>query len=571
MTPVTPELTPFGIVRWAFAVAALVATLIAVWACEISIPYFLGETVDAAIGSRNLTAILRNGLAMLAVIVVLYVMHVVYLRLEAKIVAGATLKLRSHVYTRLIAQPLAYFSKHRGGEIGHRVMTDTEVLDKHGIYLLADVPFALLTVFGVFAIMLWTHLGLGLLVTITLSLSAFLAHRIARPLSNLEKSANNYHAIVGGRLQEIIGGIRTVKTFGRERHEIERLDHGGKELAGVEIKTGSVASWLEPLLNMIEQFGLVMVVWYGAYLVYAGELTPGKLVAFIAYMELLAEPMQKAGRYIRQYKQAKGTLQRIADFLGTMMPDSSPQVPLAAPPREIAFDGVSFTYGEAGKAALTNVSFTAKTGEVVAIVGPNGAGKSTLIDTLLGFQKPDAGRVTVNGEAMTGETAEALRRFSAVVAQDVFLFHDTLLENVRYGRLEATREEVQSAIERAGLAPVLARLPQGLDTVLGDRGTKLSGGERQRVALARMLVRQPVIMILDEPTSALDGQAMRDTNALIRSHAPGCITFVIAHRRETVEIADRVIVLEGGRVVATGTPAEVLAGSAVFKRLFKAA
>jgi len=568
-----PKLTPWGILFWSFAaaptqIAALAATLVAVLGAELALPMLLGETVDAAVTKPDLAQILYLGLAMLAVAGALYIFHYVYLRAEAGLVAQATFRLRGHVYRRLIEQPLNFFGQHKGGEIGHRVMSDCEVLDRHGIYLLADVPFAVLTVIGVAAVMLWTHLTLGLLVIGLLIAAAVLAHHVARPLAGIEKSANSFLAVLGGRLQELIGGIRTLKTFGRERYEVQRLDAAASDLVAAEIRAGKVAARLEPLLELIELLGLIAVVWYGAYLVFLGVLTPGKLVAFIAYMELLSEPMQQAGRYYRQFQQARGTLGRIADFLAAM--PAYPKRTGGAFPSDptVAVKDVQFGYPGAGKLAVDGVSLVAHPSEIVAVVGPNGAGKSTLMDLLLGLQTPLSGHITVGGVPLEEIDASALQQAIAVLSQDVFLFHASLAENISYGRLDASDADIAAAADRAGLRPLIQRLPQGLQTVIGDRGSRLSGGERQRVALARVLIRDPKVVVFDEPTSQLDGAAVRDAGNVLREGAAGHVTFLIAHRIETVRIADRVLLMNQGRIVAEGTPAELEASNTLFRRLF---
>lgn len=568
-----PKLTPWGILFWSFAAApsqlvSLIAALIAILAAELALPMLLGDTVDAAVTDRDLQRIIYLGLGMLAVAGVIYVVHYLYLRLEASLVAYATFRLRGFVYRRLIWQPLNFFAQHKGGEIGHRIMSDCEVLDRHGIYLLADVPFAVLTIIGVAVVMLWTNLTLGLLVLVVLAAAAILAHRVARPLADIEKSANGLLALVGGRLQELIGGIRIVKSFGRERHEIERLDAAGQDLVAAEVKAGRVAARLEPLLELIEGIGLIAVVWYGAYLVYSGTLTPGKLVAFIAYMELLSEPMQRAGRYYRQFQQARGTLSRIAEILATMPERSRREGGVFPGDPTITADNVQFSYPGTTKLAVDGVSLVARAGEIVAVVGRNGAGKSTLMDLLLGFQTPRSGHIAIGGVPLHEIDEDALREAAAVLSQDVFLFHATLTENIRYGRLDASDAEILSASERAGLRLLVERLPQGLQTMIGDRGSKLSGGERQRVALARVLIRNPKILIFDEPTSALDGAAVRDASQILRDSAAGRVTFLIAHRVETVRIATRVLLMDQGRIVAEGTPAELEASNVLFRTLF---
>jgi ATP-binding cassette, subfamily B, bacterial len=567
------RLSSGGLLRWSFAstrtrTAAFVGTLLVVWACEIALPFFLGRTVDAGL-ERNGEDVVRFGFIMLAVTGVLYGMHVVYLRLEADLVARATFRLRGLVYSRLVAQPLSYFARHKGNELGHRLMADTEVLDKHAIYLVSDLPFAVLTVLGVVCVMTWAHPGLALLVVIFLASAAVVSHRVGHPLASLEKSANALYARLGGRLQEIISGIRTVKVFGRERHELDRLDSLGEELVAAEIRSGRISARLEPLLELVEVLGLVTVVWCGAYLLYQGTLTAGELVAFIAYMELLAEPLSQGGRYYRQFQQCRGTLGRVVELLKGMTGPARRAGASVAGRLAIEIRNVSFAYPETSRAAVRDVSFQAAPGEIIGIVGPNGAGKSTLLDLVLGFQEPQAGRVLAGGVALDEWDERAWREAVGMMSQDVFLFHASLAENIRYGRLDASDEEVARAAERAGLQPLVKRLPEGLATMVGDRGAKISGGERQRVSLARTLLRDPQVLIFDEPTAALDGSAMRDAHRLIQEEAAERVTLVVAHRYETIAVCTRIIVLDQGQVVSQGTLAEVEAGCELFRSLFK--
>ncbi len=569
-----PKTTAWGLFLWAFSgvkprLYAFIATLIVVLACEVTIPLLLGRTVDAAISKEDIDDLLHIGLYMVGVIVVLYTAHVIYMRMEATLVADATLRLRSKLYTRIITQPLAFFSKNKGGELGHRIMGDTEVIEKHAIYLLADVPFAIVTVIAVVGIMFYTNWSLALVVVAFLTIAAFLSHRVGRPIAGLEKIINGFYSRIGGHLQESINGIRAVKTFGREDHELARLNNLGLECRTLEQQSGKIAAKLEPLLNLIEMLGLVIVVWCGAYLVYQDKLTPGELVTFIAYMEFLSEPMSRAGRFYRQYLQCKGTFGRIAEFLSTL-PVHFPRTGKTVDGTlNVEFQDVSYTYAGADHPATDHVSFTAQRGEVIGVVGSNGAGKSTLMDLLLGFQTTNDGNILVGGVPLNDWDEAAYRNVTAVMSQDVFLFNAPLMDNIRYGQLDATDEAVRIAASLAGLDPLIARLPQGFDTILGDRGSKLSGGERQRVAMARVLLRNPQILVFDEPTSALDGAAIADINARIKAFAPGRVTFVIAHRLDTVSIADRVLMLEHGKLIASGSVAELQANSPEFQALFE--
>ncbi len=569
------QIAPWGLLRWSFSITrsvlfGFVASLIAVWACEILIPYILGRTVDMAVERRGIEALATAGVAMIAVVIALYVAHVLYLRLEASVVADAAFRLRGLVYRRLIEQPLASFAQRKGGELGHRIMNDADVLERHAIYIVSDVPFAIMTVLGVMAVMLWTHAGLAAVVLAVLVLASALSNVVGRPLADLEKSVNSFYSRMGGRLQDVISGIRTVKVFGQERSEIKRLDATGTALADREKELGVHAAWLEPLIELVEVLGLIVVVWYGAYLLQADQITAGQLVAFIAYMELLSDPIGHAGRHFRHYKQTMGTMARIAEFLRELPPHPHRRG-RTVPVSEISIQNVSFTYPGAKTPAVDGISMQARQGEIVAVVGPNGAGKSTLMDLILGFQQAQSGTIAAGGLPLADWDEEAWRAASCVMSQDVFLFHSPLAENIRYGAPDASEADVRAMVERVGLGGVVERMPEGLQSEVGDRGTKLSGGERQRVALARILLRNPALLVFDEPTAAMDGAAVRDVNDAIRANANGRITFVIAHRHETVEIADRLIVLDGGRLVAEGKLADVEAQSELFRKLFRQA
>jgi ABC-type multidrug transport system fused ATPase/permease subunit len=517
----------------------------------------LGETVDAAVSKTAVAEIPRLGAVTLAVAVALYALHTAYLRAETRLVARATFRLRQHLYTRLLDQPLSWFSGPRKGEIAQRLMSDSEVMDTHAIYLLADVPFAMMTVLGVFAVMLWMQPRLALLVSFVLVAVAVVSHRVGRPLGTLEKSVRHRWARLGSKLQESLDAFRTVKSFGRERHEARRLDREGERLLHAEIAAGEVVARLEPLLQLMATLGFLAVVWYGALLVSDGALSPGRLVAFIAYMELMREPVRDAGTYYAHYKQSAAMLGRIAGFLkqlGFPLPSGHAKSEGAL---TVELEDVHFSYPDNGRAVLKGVSLSAAPGEVVAVIGENGAGKSTLMDVLLGLLPPDRGTVRVCGIPLEEWDATEWRNATAVLSQTALLFHASIAENIRYGAPEARDEDVDAAIKQAGLSPVIARLPRGLKTITGDKGERLSGGERQRVALARALLRRPRLLVLDEPASALDAAALPCLGRILRDGRKDRVTFVVAHDLETIAYADRVIVLGSGGIVRECQPSEL--------------
>lgn len=558
-----PPARPFALLAWALkpsplSFATLVITLLGVWFCELAIPFLLGGTVDAAVAKgRAFSGIFRLGATALLIAAALYIFHTIYLRAETRLVARGTFRLRRYLYTRLIEQPLCALSASRNGEIAQRLMSDTDVLDAHAIYLFADVPFSILTILGVFAVMAWMQPTLALLISAVLVAVAVLSQLVSRPLGTAERLIRHRWTRLGGRLQETLDCFRSVKSFGREPFEAGRLDCEGERLLRAEIAAGEIVARLEPLVQLTTTFGFLAVVWYGAYLVHAGALTPGRLVAFIAYMELMREPIRDAGTHYAHYKQSAGTLRRIADLDARLVPAIRGGTAIQVGPLDMELRDVAFSWPGNGRRILDGISLSAAAGEIIAIVGENGSGKSTLTDVLLGLLKPGSGTIRVGGIPLEDWDVSAFRRVAAALPQRVLLFHATIGENIRYGVPDARDDDLYAAIELAGLAPVIARLPQGIKTVVGDRGDRLSGGERQRVALARALLSRPRILVLDEPAAALDTAALPSLLRVLHEGRRDRLTFVVSHHPEIIAAADRVIVLDAGRVAGICKPSEL--------------
>ncbi len=564
MRSAAPPPGPFVLLIWALkpsaaAFAILVVTLLGVWICELAIPFLLGATVDAAVARRDaFSEIFRLGAEALLITAALYAFHTVYLRAETRLVARGTFRLRRHLYTGLIGQPLSFLSASRNGEIAQRLMSDTDVLDAHAIYLFADVPFSVLTILGVFAVMTWMQPMMALLVSAVLVAVAVLSSIVGRPLGTTERLIRHRWARLGGRLQETLACFRAVKSFGRERFEIGRLDGEGERLLRAEIAAGEIVARLEPLAQLMTTFGFLAVVWYGAYLVQAGALTPGRLVAFIAYMELMREPVRDAGSHYAHYKQSLGTLRRISDLAARLAPPVRGGMAMPEGPLGVELRDVSLCPPCSERRTLDGISLSAAPGEIIAIAGENGAGKSTLTDVLLGLLRPDCGTIHVGGVPLEEWDSSAFRRVVAALPQGALLFHGTIEENICYGAPDAGDEDgLHAAIEMAGLAPVIARLPHGIRTMVGDRGDRLSGGERQRVALARALLADPRILVLDEPASALDTAALPYLLHVLREGRKDRLTFVVSHHPEILAVADRVVVLDRGRVACICKPSEL--------------
>ena len=384
--------------------------------------------------------------------------------------------------------------------------------------------------------------------------ASIVASHIGQPLPTLRDRAQNAGAAFTARLEEIFNAIRTVKVFGRESHELARLESDNQNIKILENQTGHVEAVLIPTFYLMEVFGIVFIVWYGAHLIIQGRLTPGGMVAFIAYMELIAGPLSNAGKYHRHFMQCRAVTRRLGEFLSGLAPKvrnkGGRDTPTTAP--AIVFDAIHFTYPDSKRVALDAVSLEVAAGETIALVGSNGSGKSTLMDLLLRFHEPVSGSISVDAVDLADLDPQAWRNSIGTMSQEAVLFHTSIYENIAYGLSGATQTQILSAAERAGLRDLLARLPDGLDTMVGDRGCRLSGGERQRIALARLFLRDPKILILDEPTTHLDVKSQREVTETLSQLARGRTTFLIEHHPEVREIANRYVMLDAGRMVGSG-------------------
>lgn len=546
---------------------ALLACAVIVAAAELSIPWLIQQAIDTALGEADGPGLNTVILWILGVVVVLYAVHVLLLRVEARMLYEASYDLRRRLYTHFHSQTLAFFHRHKTGELMHRVTSDASLFEDNAVELFSDLPFELLTVGGVLTMMALTDLRLMGFVALFLLAATALTGYLGRPLPTLRKTIQSIGSHLSGRLQESLAGIRTVQGFKNEHYELKRLDEANRAILQVEVREGRLEALIEPLFELMELLGVILVVWYGGHLIIHKRITAGGLVAFMAYMEILAGPMSRAGHFYRYFQTCRAVGARLQDLL-----DDREALPVGGGRRgddrwDIAVEGISFRYPGSTREVLRDVSFSLKHGETVAVVGRNGAGKSTLMDLLLRFYDPTTGRILAGGVDLLEWDLEAWRRSVGVMTQEVFLFHATIAENIAYGRPEAGREEVERAARDSGAEPFIRRLPKGFETIVGERGAKLSGGERQLVALARLFLRDPRLLILDEPTSHLDGEALHRVGLALQGLMEGRTTFLVAHRPETVQLVSRILLVDQGRLIADGTHEALLADSALYRRL----
>jgi ABC-type multidrug transport system fused ATPase/permease subunit len=370
-------------------------------------------------------------------------------------------------------------------------------------------------------------------------------------------------------LMDNLQGIRQVKAFGRESHEDTRFAQRADDLREGTLGVMRVWATYSPAMSFAGALGLALVLWVGGRQVLADRMTVGQLVGFMFYLGLFYEPIARLHGLNQMLQAARASGERVFDILDAPIEraDGLPRSALKSPVRgEVVYENVSFSYS-AERAVLRNVSLRARPGEMIALAGPTGAGKSTLVNLLPGFYEPTSGRITIDGQDISGVSLESLRRQISIVSQEAFLFNGTIRENILYGSLEASEEQLIAASRAANCHEFIARLPNGYDSRVGERGVKLSVGEKQRVSIARALLKNAPILILDEATASVDTATEKLIQEALERLMANRTSFVIAHRLSTIRKADQILVMQHGQIIELGTHEELLASPGLYSRL----
>ncbi len=532
----------------------------------VLIPYLVGQTIDEIRhGGEDLWPL---GLAVVGTGVLRLIFSVARRLVAGQVSLGVEFDLRNRMYEHLHALELAFFDDQQTGQLMSRATVDLQSVRFFLGYGLIFIVQSALSIVIAAAVMLALNVELALVALAPTPFVVWVAYSYGRKNRPATQEVQQRIAELTADAEENIGGVRVVKGFAQEERQYERFEGSVARVFEQSMVSTRLRAFYSPFIGFLPMLGLAGVLFVGGRQTINGAISVGDFVAFYGYVMLLTSPMRMLGMALGMAQRAVASGTRVFELL-----DREPQLtaapgapPLPAGGGRVQLRDVRFAYGD-GEPVLDGVDLTVEAGRTVAIVGPTGSGKSSLVMLIPRLYDVDAGAVLVDGVDVREVDPASLRHEVAVVSDDAFLFSDTLRANIAYARPDADDDQIAAAAERAGMTAVIDDLPDGLETVVGERGHTLSGGQRQRVAIARALLAEPRILILDDATSSVDATTESRIKSALEEVMKGRTTFVIAHRLSTIALADDVVVLEHGKIAARGTHDELLEDSELYREI----
>jgi subfamily B ATP-binding cassette protein MsbA len=547
----------------AFACSGLVAALTGAYA------WLVQPVLDDVFIRKDQVLLTVLPLAILAVAALKAVFQYGQNYLMSYVGNGVVTDVRQELFRQLLRLPVGFHDANTTGRLMSRVVNDVSLMSNAVANVLKDFLQHGLTFVAMLGVMFYRHWALAAVSIIVIPLTLVTMLRMGERLRRLATTGQERIGDMASALQEALTGIRIVKAFGREDTEEQRFHENNKALLRAVMKSLQVSSLGSSHMEVIGVAGVAGIIWYGGYLVIHGSMTPGDFFSFLTAMFMAYTPLRKLGSANNTLQQALSAADRVFAVIdleneGDRDHGRKELAPIA---RALEFRQVTFQYEGSEAPALSGIDLAIARGEIIALVGSSGSGKTTLASLVPRFYEPTGGAVLIDGQDIRDCTLRSLRRQIGIVSQDTVLFDETVRYNIAYGREEATDEQIVEAARSAYAHEFIERLPDGYRTKIGENGVKLSGGERQRLAIARAILRNPPILILDEATSSLDSESERVVQMALANLMKNRTTLVIAHRLSTVKNASRILVLDRGRIVESGSHEELLGRGGLYKRL----
>ena len=549
--------------------ALAVVCIIMAAGANLYLPWIIKDMIDDVLMSKDMVML---NLIAVGILVVMFTRGVFYYGqsyLVSYVGQRVIIDVRSVLFRKFQRMPLSYYDKQQTGTVMSYITNDVAVMQSAIVDNLIELVTESSILIGSLAMMIYLDWKLSLLTLMTIPLVGFAMKVFGRKLKSSSTVIQERVAEITSLLQESISAIRVVKSFVRESYEIKRFEEQNWRNFQAAMKNVKLSSLLTPTVEFLAAIAVTFIVWFGGYEVVNGVITAGELVAFLTYAVNLANPVKRLSRVYAAIQKAMAAADRVFNIMDleekiTDVPGAKPLPPIKG---KVEFKDITFSYKE-GQPALQHISLKAEPGQMIALVGPSGSGKSTIANLIPRFYDVDSGVITIDDHDIRQVTADSLREQIGLVPQETMLFSTSVMENIRYGRLEATDEEVIEAAKAANAEEFIKELPEGYDTKLGERGLNLSGGQRQRLAIARAILKNPRVLILDEATSALDTESEKIVQDALDNLMVGRTSFVIAHRLSTIFNADQIFVVENGHLREHGTHEELLAAGGLYSNLY---
>lgn len=567
MTTLKRILSYFGDYMSSLVIGTICSAIVAV--CTIFPAWIMKSVVNEVLVSRNLDALHWIAVALVVVMFVKGIAQFAQTYLMHYVAQSILKDIRTGCFDRMLELSLSFYEKQRTGQLMSRITADVLVL-QNLLSSFTSLIGDLIAFFGFCGYIFYLHWKLAVISIVIIPFIGALISKFSRKMKKIGSRMQSRIGDISTVLQEFITGVKVVKSFTLEDFIRNRFEQANGANFDETMRGGRINAATTPVIEFINTCGLAIIFWYGGYEVIRGNLDAGQLISFLVALVGLFTPIKNLSKMSNVISQSVGAGERVFEILDAHVDikESPNAQSLTTCKGEVEFDHVSFAYND-NEAVLRNVSIKVKPGEVVALVGPSGAGKTTFINLIPRFFDVTGGAIKIDGVNVKDLNFNSMRRFIAMVPQETLLFSGTIEENIRFGRLDATHEEILEAAKLANAHDFIMSQPEGYETMLGERGVNLSGGQAQRVALSRAFLKDPGILILDEATSALDSETENLIKESLNRLMSNRTTFMIAHRLSTVVKADKILVLQKGEIVEIGSHGQLLEKQGLYSQLYR--